>query len=189
MRSIAIKIPDAEDYPENDCCAHAYADGWNRCREELIRLNETLGDSTDTVHLIQPMIGGGFAVVSAPYGTPYVPQSLLIEAQTEVERLNAALATCSPGLVRSEGRMIHREEIEFTKALADKGHRCEMPAETVAKLCRVYLAWVDGPEGEIDSAYWDHLRIVPDRGVPLEMVGKRVRLVLEGEYETKQEQP
>lgn len=44
--------------------------------------------------------------------------------------------------------MIPRQEIEFTLAMAEKGVRAECPPEVMAKLCRVYLAWVDAPEIE-----------------------------------------
>lgn len=81
--------------------------------------------------------------------------------------------------------MIPRQEIEFTLAMAEKGVRAEAPPEVMAELCRVYLAWLEAPEVEVQSADppgADYLGFIEAYGsVPsiagLE-VGKRVRLVV-----------
>ena len=82
--------------------------------------------------------------------------------------------------------MIPREEIEFSKALAENGHSCEVPADRMAELCRVYLAWLDAPMGEVASfPVGPHAVQVGVRISALEQCiwdnGQRVRLVLEGE--------
>lgn len=63
--------------------------------------------------------------------------------------------------------MIPRAEIEFTKAMAEKGLRSETPPEVMAELCRVYLAWVDAPEATADGD-------LPALGITS---GKRVKIV------------
>lgn len=45
--------------------------------------------------------------------------------------------------------MIPREEVEFTLKVAEAGARREFPAKVVEELCRVYLAWLDGPRVQI----------------------------------------
>jgi hypothetical protein len=82
--------------------------------------------------------------------------------------------------------MIPREEIEFSKQMADKGLACEVPADRMAELCRVYLAVMDAPIGTVATfPAGAHAVEVGIRMTALEQCiwddGKCVRLVLEGE--------
>ena len=71
--------------------------------------------------------------------------------------------------------MIAREEIEFTLAMAEKGIRAQAPAEVMAELCRVYLAYLDAPEVPLEIVVAELCR-VHGKTESLDM-GSRVRLV------------
>lgn len=74
--------------------------------------------------------------------------------------------------------MIPRAEIEFCLAMAQKGLRSETPPEVMAELCRVYLAWVDAPEGSVNEVGGSLAAVIvgqlPSGSLK---VGKRVKLV------------
>lgn len=72
--------------------------------------------------------------------------------------------------------MIPHEEIEFTLAMAQKGIRAEAPAKVMEELCRVYLAWLDAPEVEVQEWFLPNSIETLVRADGLEK-GKRVRLV------------
>lgn len=79
--------------------------------------------------------------------------------------------------------MIPRQEVEFTLAMAEKGLRSETPPEVMAELCRVYLAWVDAPEGSVvgqsgpDHFFGMHMGAIVQMHDPASVKGKRVKLV------------
>ena len=79
--------------------------------------------------------------------------------------------------------MIPRAEIAFTLAMAEKGVRSETPPDVMAELCRVYLAWLEAPEGWVVGQSGPDFAdkctgAIVQMADPPSVKGKRVRLVV-----------
>lgn len=95
--------------------------------------------------------------------------------------------------------MTLRTEIQFTLAMAKKGHRVEMPAETALALCERWLAVEDAIQAEVDfHPPWepspdvllyffgcpeDESGCAYNKRMGIKLQQKRVRLVVESEDE------
>ena len=80
--------------------------------------------------------------------------------------------------------MTPRVEIEATLSMALHGSRCELPAEVAAELCRTWLAVQDAPVVDVVRCdLWDEDddRMIAEADIPANLIGRRVRLVVEDE--------